>query len=89
MTKRYLILPLSAALASLSGPMASAVANTPSSSAAPADQAAKPSSDAVPVRIGSEFFRLTVNQAAGGTVVAQHASHASHASHHSHYSSRY
>ena len=94
------ILPITTALAGLSGlsaPADNANAAAPASpeTAVIADQseqrppqAARPN---VLLTVGQELLGLVVSKRQDGTIVAQHsshASHASHASHHSHYSSR-
>jgi hypothetical protein len=95
-TKSRAILPITTALAALSGlsiaPDAASAAVTKDTEPALASQEAQPDKQGAQPNVlftaGQDLLGLIVAKQADGTVVAQHSSHASHASHHSHYSSR-
>jgi hypothetical protein len=93
--KRYFILPLASALASLTGQ-----ANAATTPADPQTPTTSTQDAAAQIKVepntfftaGNDLLGLLVTQQADGTIIAQHASHASHsshASHASHASSRY
>lgn len=96
MRKRFLILPMVSAIASLGIalkgiPTADAHAPATEPDAVPARDASAATLPNSLVVSGEDVLGFLVTEQPDGTIVAahtSHVSHASHASHHSHYSSR-
>lgn len=90
---KIVLMPLAAALASLSGAMnATTATKTPAETAMGPHDTQLDSAAIQPntvFKAGKDLLGLLVAKAADGTVVAQHSSHYSHSSHASHASSRY
>lgn len=79
------IVGLSAALAALVAPAASASAPTVKTDVAQDPSVADATvGKTLKLSIGEELMNFTVSDGSDGTIVAQHESHASHASHASH-----
>jgi len=95
MDKKVVILPLAAAVASLTAPaIETANAKAPESVKASEGVFETKPAGVQPntfFAVGEDLLSLVVTKAADGTLLAQHyshSSHASHSSHSSHYSSR-